>query len=279
LLFFLSKSREENGKKLDIFQEIVRAKNKGESAVLATVVDSKGSAPRTAGARMLIKKDGTILGSIGGGAIEKTVVDEAMKIAGTVQTKLLAYDLGKDLSMSCGGRMTIFLESLIPPSQLIIFGAGHIGTALAQLGKLLDFHVIVIDNRSEFANTERLPFADEVIVGNYGDILPELSFHQQSFIVLVTHRHVHDQEILEYCIQHPFKYLGMIGSKTKVAKTFQQLHDKGVKDEKIHRVHSPIGLDIGADTPAEIAVAIVAEIIAVKTNTNAAFSKLPGNNK
>ncbi|NOY57333.1 MAG: XdhC family protein, partial [Calditrichaeota bacterium] len=202
---------------MNIFEEIIRAKNKGEYAVLATVVDSKGSAPRTAGARMLIKKDGTILGSIGGGAVEKAVVDEAKEIAGTEQTKLLAYDLGKDLSMSCGGRMTIFLDPLTPPSQLIIFGAGHIGTALVQLGKLLDFHVTVIDNRSEFVNTDRLPFADQLIVGDYQDILPELKFHQETFIVLVTHRHAYDQKILEYCIQQPFKYLGMIGSKTKVA--------------------------------------------------------------
>lgn len=253
---------------MDIFEEIIRAKNKGESAVLATVVDSKGSAPRTAGARMLIKKDGTILGSIGGGAIEKTVVDEAREIAGTEQTKLLAYDLGQDLGMSCGGRMTVFLEPLTPPAHLIIFGAGHIGAALAQVGKLLDFHVTVVDNRAEFANADRLPFVDQIMVGSYGDILHEISFHRQSFIVLVTHKHAHDQEILEYCVQQPFKYLGMIGSKTKVAKAFQQLRQKGVAEEKVARVHSPIGLDIGADTPAEIAIAIAAELITVRKNVN-----------
>lgn len=253
---------------MDVFEEIIRAKKHGESVVLATVVDSKGSAPRTAGARMLIKKDGTILGSIGGGAIEKTVVDEAKGIAGTEQTKLFAYDLGKDLGMSCGGRMSIFLEPLMPPAHLIIFGAGHIGTALAQLGRLLDFHVTVIDNRAEFANEKRLPFADQVIVGNYGDILPEIKFHAETFIVLVTHRHAHDQEILEYCIQQPFKYLGMIGSKTKVAAALKKLSEKGVTEEKIATIHSPIGLDIGADTPAEIAVAIAAEIIAIKKNVD-----------
>ena len=166
--------------------------------------------------------------------------------------------------------MTVFVEPLTPPSQLIIFGAGHIGTALAQLGKLLDFHVTVIDNRAEFANADRLPFADQVIVRNYGDILPELRFHQQTFIVLVTHRHAHDQEILEYCIQQPFQYLGMIGSKTKVTKAFQQLREKGVKKEKINRVHSPIGLAIGADTPAELAVAIAAEIVAIRKNVDVA---------
>ena len=249
---------------MDIYEKIVRVRQEGRSAVLATVVKAAGSAPQTTGAKMLIYADGSSEGTVGGGAVEKAVLDEAKSVLAAGQAKLLSYDLGQDLAMQCGGRMTIFLEPMVPPTPLYIFGAGHIGAALAVLAKMLDFQVTVIDNRPEYASEERIPQADRIIAADYQTALQKLDFNEQTFVVIVTYRHLHDQEILEYCIRQPFKYLGMIGSKSKVAKAFKMLREKQVPEERIKRIHAPIGVDIGAETPAEIAVAIAAEMIALK---------------
>ena len=163
--------------------------------------------------------------------------------------------------------MSIFLEPLISAPDLIIFGAGHIGSALSKVGSLLGFTTTVVDSREEFANRERLPWADRVIAEDYQKALPELSFRDSSYLVILTHRHANDFEILEYCIKKPFNYLGMIGSRKKVATAFQQLRETGITEEFIKRVHAPIGISIGAETPAEIAVAIAAQLIAVRSGT------------
>ena len=249
---------------MDIFEEIVAAKKANVPVVLATVIESLGSAPREEGARMLIKSDGTTIGTIGGGAIEKVIADQAMQLMNSTSPQLVRYDL-KDVGMTCGGAMSIFLEPLLPAPRLIIFGAGHIGTALAQLGRMLDFSVVVVDNRPEFANRERLPWADTVIAEDYQSVLKKILPLDNAYVIILTHKHVHDFEVLEQCVQNPFHYLGMIGSKTKVAKAFQQLRDKGVGETIIQLVHAPIGIDIGANTPAEIALSIAAELVAVRS--------------
>ena len=250
------------GEPMDIFEEIVAAKKANVPVVLATVIESLGSAPREEGARMLIKSDGTTIGTIGGGAIEKVIADQAMQLMNSTSPQLVRYDL-KDVGMTCGGAMSIFLEPLLPAPRLIIFGAGHIGTALAQLGRMLDFTVVVVDNRPEFANRERLPWADTVIAEDYQSVLKKILPLDNAYVIILTHKHVHDFEVLEQCVQNPFHYLGMIGSKTKVAKAFQQLREKGIGEAVIERIHAPIGIDIGANTPAEIALSIAAELVAV----------------
>ncbi len=259
---------------MSIFDEIVAVQNAGIPGVLATVVESLGSAPRETGAKMLIKADGSISGTIGGGAIEKRIMEEGLALVAKGEARLLHYDLGKDLGMSCGGKMTVFLEPLTPAHRLIIFGAGHIGAALTQIGKLLGFTVWVIDNRQEFATGERLPFADKVIAKEYAEVLAGLAFDENAYIVLVTHKHAHDQEILEYCVRQKFGYLGMIGSRTKVANAFARLREIGIDEGTIRRIHAPVGLEIGASTPAEIAVAIAAELVAVKSGTEVKRAKV-----
>lgn len=254
---------------MDIFEEIVAAKKSNLPVVLATVIESLGSAPRGEGARMLIKKDGATVGTIGGGAIEKKILDEAMALMNATAPKLVKYDL-KDIGMSCGGGMSVFLEPLLPAPQLIIFGAGHIGSALSQIGKLLDFGVTVVDNRPEFANAERLPWADTIIAEEYQKALEGLSYSDTTYMIIVTHKHAHDFEILEQLLHRQFRYLGMIGSRTKVAKAFQQLRDKGVSEEVIKNIYSPIGISIGANTPAEIAISIAAELVAVRSGAKTA---------
>jgi xanthine dehydrogenase accessory factor len=147
---------------------------------------------------------------------------------------------------------------------LIIFGAGHIGTVLAGFGQLLGFAVTVIDNRPDFASEERFTDTATVITGDYDRIFADLETDGDTYIVIVTHRHEFDQEILEFCVDRPYRYLGMIGSRTKVKKTFDLLRQKNVKEEIINTIHSPIGFDIGGDTPEEIALAIAAEIVAIR---------------
>jgi xanthine dehydrogenase accessory factor len=249
---------------MDIFEEIVAAKKAGTPVVLATVIESLGSAPREEGARMLIRADGSIAGTIGGGAIEKKIVDEALQLMSASSPKFVRYEL-KDIGMTCGGGMSVFLEPLLPAAQLIIFGAGHIGNVLSRIGKMLDFNVTVVDNRPEFADRALLPWADIVIAEDYQKAIDALTLTDNTCLVILTHKHGHDFEVLEQVLHKPFRYLGMIGSRTKIARAFQQLRDKGVDETIIQKIHSPIGIDIGANTPAEIAISIAAELVAVRS--------------
>jgi xanthine dehydrogenase accessory factor len=248
---------------MDIFEEIVVAKKEGKAVVLATVVETRGSGPRGEGARLLVKKDGSTVGTVGGGAIEKLVIEEAKKLMNTSRPKMISHDL-KDIGMSCGGSMSIFLESLNPAPQLFIFGAGHIGTVLSQIVKTMEFDVTVIDNRPDLANTERLPWVDAVIGEEYLDAIEKLDFNDSTYVVILTHKHVHDFEVLEKCIRKPHRYIGMIGSKSKVEMVFNNLRKKGISDEAIESIHAPIGMEIAANTPAEIAIAISAQLVVVR---------------
>jgi xanthine dehydrogenase accessory factor len=251
---------------MDIFEEIVIARKRNEQLVLATVVQTSGSAPRHEGARMLVRPDGSSAGTIGGGAIEKKVIEEALTLMKGGNASLQSYEL-KEIGMACGGGMSVFVEPLRPLPQLLIFGAGHIGTCIAQIGRMLDFHVTVVDNRQEYANRERLPFADEIIAEDYESAIHKAEFNDQTYIVILTHRHAHDIEILEKCVGRTWCYLGMIGSRAKVARALDQLRSSGVPQEIVEQIHSPIGLKIGANTPAEIAISIMAEIVQVRSKT------------
>ena len=246
-----------------IFKKIIELEETGKTAVLATVVETTGSTPREAGARMLILDDGSTFGTVGGGAIEKAVVDEAGKLLKTGGNTLFRETL-KDMGMYCGGGMTVYLETLNPPERLVIFGGGHIGQILSKFAKSLGFHVTVIDNREEIANRQNLPDADDIICLDYAAALEQVTLLQSSYIVILTHKHTHDYEVLESCIERPHRYLGMIGSKSKVATCLCQLEEKGISKELITSIHSPIGLKIGGQTPAEIAISIAAELISVR---------------
>jgi xanthine dehydrogenase accessory factor len=250
---------------MDIFEEIVAARKGNQPVVLATVIESRGSAPREEGARMLVRADGTIAGTVGGGAIEKLVVDEALKLMAGGTARLISHEL-KDIGMTCGGGMSVFIEPLVPAPQLVIFGAGHIGVCIAQIGKMLEFNVTVVDNRPEFASAKRVPWADTVITGDYTTAIEKVAFNDRTYAVILTHKHTHDFEVLAMCLNKKNRYLGMIGSKAKVAKVLQQLRDNGVAEEIIAQIHSPVGIKIGANTPAEIAISILAEIIQVRSS-------------
>ena len=237
---------------------------KNRCAVMVTVVTTAGSTPAKAGSRMLVFENGEIAGTIGGGRLEKQATEEALCLLSSEETHWRQYDLQQDLAMSCGGQVSLFYESLSIKKNLIVFGAGHIGRALLVLAKMLDFHVTMVDNRPAFANQMQLPQADRIIAKPYADTLAELTWDERTYIVIVTHGHQHDQEILSFCAHKPFAYLGMIGSRNKVGAVLATLAVQGIPKEVLAAIHTPIGLDLGGQSPAEIAIAIAAEWIALQ---------------
>lgn len=250
----------------DIYEEIVRIRATGEEAALVTVVSASGSTPREEGAKMLVRADGRILGTVGGGSIEASAVREAHAVIQTGKPRRLQYRLkeGEELGMICGGDVEIFIEPILPTPTLYIFGGGHIALTLVKTSKLVGFKVVVIDGRSEFANPERFPEAEVTIAEDYSKVFSRLKIDKSSYIVIVTHGHTGDEVVLAGALGTEAKYIGMIGSKTKNEAIFSHLTAKGIAREQLDRVHAPIGLNIFAQTPEEIAVSILAEIIEVR---------------
>jgi xanthine dehydrogenase accessory factor len=253
----------------DIYESIAGLRRRGEKAVLATIVSTRGSAPRKEGSKMLVLPDGKIIGTIGGGAIEHQAMKEALKLIAGTETKLAHFELtNADASkegMTCGGIVDVFLEPIKPLPTLIVFGGGHISFSIAKLGKMLNFRVIILDDRPEFANPERFPEVDETIAGDMVAAKDKLNINSSSYIVIVTRGHQNDSSVLEWVAKTQAGYIGMIGSKRKIKMVFENLMTKGVTQAELDEVHSPIGLAIGAETPEEIAVAIMAEIIQIRS--------------
>ncbi len=248
----------------DIYEELARMHREGVSGVVATVVRTDGSTPRGAGAKMIVYAGGRILGSVGGGAIESTVINEAGRMIGSKESKLFSFDLGSDQSMACGGGMEIFLEPIASGPMLVVIGAGHVGLAVARAARQSGFRVAVVDDRAEMVSLERFPFAELRLVGNEELLESDLKVSGETFVVVVTRGHRFDKEWVRKLIVKKPAYLGMLGSEKKVTEAFTELEAEGVSRVELDTVHAPIGLDIGAETPDEIAVSVIAEIIAVK---------------
>ena len=236
----------------------------GISGVLATVVRADGSTPRGAGAKMIIYGDGRILGSVGGGAIESTVIDEGRNMVGSKESRLFSYDLGPDQDMSCGGGMDIFLEPIASGPMVVVIGGGHVGLAVARAARQSGFRVTAVDDRAEMVSAKRFPFADIRLVGNEDLLESDLKIDSETLVVVVTRGHRFDKDWVKKLLGKKPAYLGMLGSEKKVGKAFAELEADGVPRAELETVHAPIGLDIGAETPDEIAVSVMAEIIAVK---------------
>ncbi|MFB0520898.1 MAG: XdhC family protein [Desulfatiglandales bacterium] len=252
----------------DIFEEIVRIRSEGGSAALATVIKANGSTPRGEGSKMLIRADGAILGSIGGGSLEAKVCREAMDVMREARPKVLHFNLtGEEVAeegMLCGGNMDIFVEPIVAQPTVYIFGAGHVSFSISKIAKMVGFKVAVVDNRTEFANTNRFPEADEILIEDLSGIFSKLKINRLSYIVIVTRGHQFDEQILEWAVKTEADYIGMIGSRKKKEAVFSHLQCKGVSKKLLEGVHAPIGIDINAETPEEIAVSIMAEIIKVR---------------
>ncbi|MGA3083298.1 MAG: XdhC/CoxI family protein [Thermodesulfobacteriota bacterium] len=252
---------------MEMYQEIVNLISRGERAVLATVVSSGGSVPRRTDAKMLIKSDGTFLGTVGGGGVELKVIDMAPEVIHSGQSQLLHFDLsgeGEKAAMICGGTMDVFLEPILPLETLYFFGAGHISEAAAKLAKPLGFRITVVDPRPEFNNKERFPDVESNIIEPYTEAFLKLNIGSDSYVVICTPGHVFDEQCLHFAVGTKATYIGMIGSKKKVKDVKERLINKGVLPQNLEKVHAPIGLEIGAETPYEIAISILAEIIKIK---------------
>jgi len=254
--------------KRDVYEEIVRLKGTGESAALATIIGTEGSTPREAGAKMLVREDGTLFGTIGGGRLEAQVIKEALTVIRKEEPRTFHYDLtGKEaagVGMICGGVLDVYIEPIVPAPTVFIFGGGHISLFVSKISAMAGFKVAVIDDRAEFASRERFPEAEIVIAERFNLVFPTLPVNRSSYVVIVTRGHAFDQEALEWAITTEAKYIGMIGSRKKIQAVYSNLEKKGVAWETLQRVFAPIGLDIGALTPEEIAVAIMAQMIQVR---------------
>jgi len=250
----------------DIYQELARIRAEGEEAALATVISAGGSTPREEGAKMLVRVDGSILGSIGGGNIEKQVIEEAVKVIKRGRPQRLDYHLkeGGEVGMICGGDMEVFIEPILSTPTMYIFGGGHIALCLAEMARLVGFKIAVIDDREEFASSQRFPGAELTMVGDFAEAFQKLEIDKSSYIVIVTHGHEGDEVVLEGALATRARYIGMIGSKAKNRVILSHLLAKGMPQEQLDRVHAPIGLEIYSQTPEEIAVSILAEVIKVR---------------
>lgn len=250
----------------EIYQEIARLSLEGREAAVATVIATSGSTPREEGAKMLVRADGSIAGTIGGGSIEKQVIQDALAVIHSGKPKKLAYRLqaGEELGMICGGDIEIFVEPILVTPPLYIFGGGHIALPLVKMAHIVGFKIIIIDDRPEFANRERFPEAEQTIVSDMTAAFENLTVEPSSYIVIITHGHKGDEAALAGALKTPARYIGMIGSKEKNRAVFSRLLAKGYAQEELDRVHAPIGLRIMAQTSEEIAVSIVAELIQIR---------------
>lgn len=253
---------------MDIYEEILRLRRLGQKSALATIVQVNGSIPSFESAKMLVREDGSIVGTVGGGCVEADVWTAAREVIETEKPKHLTFTLGHDASydtgLICGGQLNVFVEPVIPAPRAFIFGGGHVSKSLSKVAQIAGFETVIIDDREAFANKERFPEADEIYSGDYEDVFPKLIIHSSSYIVIVTRGHRDDMRVLRWAVGTQAKYICMIGSKRKTISVVHTLEQEGFKREQFERIFAPMGLEIGASTPEEIAVSVVAEMIAVR---------------
>ncbi|GAA0181694.1 XdhC/CoxI family protein [Clostridium sediminicola] len=255
---------------IHLVKKLSQSLEENKDVALVTITNVHGSSPRGKGSMMLVDKDGDLLeGTIGGGAVEEKAKSDAAECIKRGISKSIYYVLDQDkgsdsLQMACGGDIDIFVKVFHSSEQLIIVGAGHIAVKLSKVAGILGYKITIIDDRKEFATRERFPEAQEIMVGDVGENLRKCSIEEKTNIVIVTHGHNDDQIALEAVIDSKSRYIGMIGSFKKVKESFKALEDKGFSQEKINKVHAPIGIDIGGEKPEEIALSIMAEIQAVE---------------
>jgi len=256
---------------ITIWQSLSEISATGTAAALVTVVATKGSTPRETGAKMIVKGDGSIVGTIGGSVVEAKVIEEARKVIARNKACRVTYDLNdpdkKSTGMICGGQMEFFIEPVSSGPRLLIFGGGHVGLAVARLSSLLGYSHVIFEERQEFTTTDRFPNASEIISGSYSDIAESFNISATDYIIIVTHSHDCDAQVLRAVSGKNYGYLGMICSKKKRKEIFQKLIDEGFSGKELEQIHAPIGLSIGAKSPAEIAVSIMAEIVGVYYKT------------
>jgi xanthine dehydrogenase accessory factor len=252
----------------EVFAALGEALKRAEDVALVTIVATNGSTPQRVGAKMLVYADGRTVGTIGGGCYENDAFWKAKEAIQSRKSQLVKYDLNDDFAQEnglvCGGQMQVYIEPLEATPHLYVIGAGHVGYHLGRLAHTIGFRTHILDDREKFASKDRFPEAEEVIVETIPEWLHRADIPANAYVVIVTRGHTHDLDALRALAARDLRYLGLIGSKAKVKRISDALLGEGMPPECLQRVHAPVGLDIGAVSPEEIAVAILAELIAVR---------------
>jgi xanthine dehydrogenase accessory factor len=261
---------------MDLFEEIVKMRRAGQRGALATIVHTNGSIPSYESSRMLVREDGSLVGTIGGGCVEAEVWAAAKEVMQKESPRKMVFNLNNEASydngLICGGTVEIFVEPILPQPMLYLFGGGHVSMALAKAAFSAGFGVAVIDDREAFANLQRFPMAQDVFT-SYDDAFAKIQPNASSYLVIVTRGHKEDMRVLAWAVRTSARYIGMIGSKRKVLSVYKALEQEGYRPDEMERVYAPMGLDIGALSPEEIAISIVAELIAVRRNAESSAHK------
>ncbi|GAC1663197.1 MAG: XdhC/CoxI family protein [Candidatus Acidiferrum sp.] len=261
---------------MDLFEEITKMRRAGRRGALATIVHTDGSIPSYESSRMLLDEDGSIKGTIGGGCVEADVWAAAKEVMHSETPRKMVFNLNHEASyehgLICGGTLEVFVEPILQQPTVYLFGGGHVSRAVAKIAEAAGFAIAVVDNREAFANAERFPTAQEIYT-SYEEAFEKVSPGKASYVVIVTRGHQEDMRVLAWAVRTQARYVGMIGSKRKVLSVYKALEKEGYTPEEFERVHAPIGLEIGALSPEEIAVSIVAELIAARRNTSSTAHK------
>lgn len=257
-----------------ILNKINELNSRGESFAVATIIRTKGSTPRKSGTKMLVTKEGATVGTIGGGCGERGIISEALEALKAGGSRLVELALEEEerggVGMNCGGTVEVYIDVMNPVPKLLIIGGGHVGAHVAKMGEMLGFSVTVVD---PVASEEGFPESIELIKSPIQEAVPKIHIAPNTYIVIAT-QHKHDEEALKGVVGSEARYIGLVGSKGRVKSIFQTLADEGVPREKLERVHAPIGLDIGAQSPGEIATSIIAEIVKVRNKPGATGKSL-----
>jgi xanthine dehydrogenase accessory factor len=261
---------------VDLFEEVVKMRRAGHRGALATIVHTNGSIPSYESSRMLVREDGSIAGTIGGGCVEAEVWAAAKEVMHKEAPRKMVFNLNNEASydngLICGGTLEVFVEPILPQPMLYIFGGGHVSIAVAKAASTAGFGIGVIDDREAFANATRFPMAQEIYT-TYEEAFEKIQPNAASYLVIVTRGHKDDMRVLAWAVRTQARYVGMIGSKRKVLSVYKALEKEGYRSEEFHRVYAPMGLDIGALAPEEIAISIVAELIGIRRNAEPSAHK------
>jgi xanthine dehydrogenase accessory factor len=259
---------------MDIYNEIVQLRNSGRTCAIATIVECRGSSPQKQGAKMLVRDDGSLLGTLGGGCLEADVRQAALMAMRDKSPLTLPFELTeKEGGLVCGGAVLVYIEPVLPVPHVVILGAGHVGKALAGLAKFGGFRATVVDDRREYANPEHVPEATDLIVKDFGSAFEDLSVGEETFVVVATRGHNHDLDAVKAALRTGAGYIGLLGSRRKKALLFKALRESGIDQEDVDRVITPVGLDIGSRTPEEIGISIMAQIIE-RRNTHGGMRRI-----
>jgi xanthine dehydrogenase accessory factor len=258
---------------MDVYEDLINERNAGRACALATIVAFKGSIPAASDAKMVVHEDGRIVGTVGGGPAEAEVIIAAREVIAKGRPQMVSFSLHDnpklDTGMVCGGSLDVYVEPILPTPSMYLFGAGHVGVVTARAAEAAGWETVIVDDRPEFASTDRFPTARAVFAEPFDAAMAKLEPDTRSAIFIATRCHELDGRVLKWALGTKAGYIGMIGSKRKVLTVFAALQSEGVPADAFERVHAPVGLDIGAETPAEIAVSVIAEAIAWRRGAEA----------